>query len=177
MANFLTLMRILLIIPFAVCFFLPGDMARWGAVFIFVLAGVTDFFDGYIARKLNQMSALGAALDPIADKLLTGAALLLLAYAGLTPGWHMVASLAILLREILISGLREAVAGKAGVAFPVTQLAKWKTTFQFVALAILIAPLGGIIHFIGLALFWVAAVLTVWTGYGYVTTAVKALKS
>ncbi|MEE9330247.1 MAG: CDP-diacylglycerol--glycerol-3-phosphate 3-phosphatidyltransferase [Parvularculaceae bacterium] len=176
MANFLTLMRIVLILPFAACFFLQGDTARWLAFALFMLAGLTDFFDGYVARKFNQTSALGAALDPIADKLLTGAALLLLAYAGLTPGWHMAASVAILMREILISGLREAVAGQAGVAFPVTQLAKWKTTFQFIALAILIAPVTGLLHNVGLGLFWLAAILTVWTGFGYVTTALRALK-
>ena len=95
---------------------------------------------------------------------------------GLTPGWHMAASVAILMREILISGLREAVAGQAGVAFPVTQLAKWKTTFQFIALAILIAPVTGLLHNVGLGLFWLAAILTVWTGFGYVTTALRALK-
>ena len=86
MANFLTLMRIVLILPFAACFFLQGDTPRWLAFGLFMLAGITDFFDGYVARKLNQTSALGAALDPIADKLLTGAALLLLAYAGADPG-------------------------------------------------------------------------------------------
>ena len=172
--NLLTIGRIVLIVPFALLFFAGGPMARWAALALFILAAVTDWLDGYLARKLNQGSALGRMLDPIADKLLVATALLLLIATGDIAGWNIAAALAILLREVAVSGFREHL-GPLGVTVPVTQLAKWKTTAQLVALSLLIAPLssaptGGIIF------LWIAAILTLITGWGYLKATVVALK-
>lgn len=155
--------------------FIADDLARWGAFGLFVIAGITDFLDGYIARARNEISPLGTALDPIADKLLTAAALLLLIKAGIIIGPVVIAALIILLRELWVSGLREAMAqlGKE-VSLPVTRLAKWKTAFQFLALAALLAPLTRA-QDAGILLLWVAALLTLWTGAHYTRTALKYL--
>lgn len=174
MANYLTLTRMLLIVPIALLLIgAPGTGARWVAFGLFLLAGITDFFDGWLARKLDEVSALGAALDPIADKLLTAALLLLLAADGTIQGWHLLAALVILLREVLIVGLREALAG--AITLPVTFAAKVKTTVQFIALALLLAPVAGSRE-AGLAALWTAALLTVWTGAHYVTASVRHLQ-
>lgn len=180
MANFLTVCRILLIIPFSALLLMDAEAYRYWAAGLFLLAAITDFLDGYVARKFDQMSALGAALDPVADKLLTAAALLLLIGTGAIAGVHILAALTILLREVLVTGLREAVAGlpkEEGKGLAVTQLAKWKTTVQFISLLLIIAgTTGDQIHQIGIWLFWLAALLTVITGYGYVTTAISRLR-
>lgn len=174
MANALTLMRIFLIVPFAAAMFAPGDPAGWTALGLFVLAGLTDFLDGAVARSRNETSKLGAALDPVADKMLAAAALFLLVMQGTLYGLHILAGLVIILREIWVAGLREALSGRD--ILRVSPLAKAKTTLQFVGIALLLVPLGGTITGIGLIILWLAALLTLYTGFQYTRRAIAALK-
>lgn len=170
--NLLTAFRIAIVPLLVLVMFIPVNAARWFAVIIFTLAAITDFFDGYLARKHNVQSDLGTLLDPIADKFLVLASLLMLIAIGTLSGFNVVAAIIILGREILVSGLREFLAN-ASIKLPVTQLAKWKTTIQMVAIGFLIAgPAGStlipgsiIIGHVGL---WAAAIITVITGYQYV---------
>jgi cardiolipin synthase len=169
--NILTYIRILAVPLLAGCFYLEGEAANWLALAIFVLAAVTDFFDGYLARAWDQQSALGRMLDPIADKLLVSVVLLMLVYSGTISRWHVWAAIIILCREILVSGLREFLA-ELQVTVHVTQLAKIKTTGQMVALGFLLAGSAGDKIFpytsqLGLGLLWIAALLTIYTGYDY----------
>lgn len=174
--NLLTYGRIIAVPLVVLCFFLEGklqssDPARWSALVIFIIASVTDFFDGYLARAWQQSSAIGRMLDPIADKLLVASCLLLLAADGTIAGWTLWAAIIILCREILVSGLREYLA-ELKVSVPVTQLAKWKTTLQMVAIAFLLAGSAGDKVFpytseTGIVLLWLAAVITLYTGYDY----------
>lgn len=169
--NILTYIRILAVPAMAACFYLDGDIANWLALLIFILAAITDFFDGYLARIWHQQSALGRMLDPIADKLLISVALLMLAGNQIIWGWSLIAAIIILCREILVSGLREFLA-ELKVSVPVSQLAKWKTTVQMVAVGFLLAGSAGDKLFAyttltGLTLLWVAAVITLYTGYDY----------
>lgn len=170
--NALTLARIALVPLFVAAFFLPGDNGRWVVFFLFCIAGVTDAFDGMIARRLKAESTLGRMLDPIADKLIVSAALLMLASDQMLQGWtFLVPALVILCREILVSGLREFLA-EANVSLPVTRIAKLKTVMQVVAIAALIASsasermLPGVTAAALLGL-WAAAGLTFYTGYAY----------
>lgn len=154
-----------------------GDSGRWLAFWLFVAAAVTDWLDGYIARAWEQQSTLGRMLDPIADKLIVGAALMMLVHDNTIHGWDIWAAIIILCREILVSGLREFLAS-LNVQVHVTQLAKWKTGVQMVALAVLLAgPAGDKVvpgtTLAGLALLWLAAVLTLWTGYDYLKAGVR----
>ena len=176
--NVLTYARILAV-PALVAglYFLDGDLARWSAFALFVAACLTDWLDGYLARAWQQQSALGRMLDPIADKLLVGTTLLMLTHLNTISGFHVWAAVVILCREILVSGLREFLA-ELNVKVHVTQLAKWKTSVQMVALAVLLAgPAADKIvpgvTWSGLALLWVAALLTLWTGYDYLRAAVR----
>jgi CDP-diacylglycerol--glycerol-3-phosphate 3-phosphatidyltransferase len=180
MANLLTLFRILLILPFAAMFFLNASWALVAALAIFAVAAATDFIDGAVARARRETSALGAALDPLADKLLVAAALLLLVRNGVIRDADFVAALAILLREVLVGGLREAV-GKFGEALPVTPLAKWKTTAQLSAIGFFLAAApGGLIGQslapIASGVLWIAAALTILTGVDYSRKAVSVLR-
>ncbi len=188
--NLITISRILLVPVFALMFALPGAGARLVAFVIFCIAGASDALDGLAARKLNAGSDFGRMLDPIADKILVGVALMMLVAEGniqqfnldLTPGvglrslLKLVPALVILSREILVSGLREFLAG-AAVSVPVTRIAKTKTTIQMVAIgAMILDPLAwrwlpgnaaltySTIAYAGL---WLAAALTVGTGYAY----------
>jgi len=169
--NILTYARIAAVPGMVGCFFLKGDYSYWLALAIFVAAGITDFLDGYFARTLKQQSSLGRMLDPIADKLLVSAALLMLAANQTIAGWSLWAGVIILSREILVSGLREFLS-ELNVSLPVTQLAKWKTTAQMLAIGfLLVGPVADSIFswttLTGLALLWMAAVLTLYTGYDY----------
>jgi cardiolipin synthase len=169
--NLLTYARIIAVPAVVASFYIPGSAGPITALSIFVLAAITDFFDGYLARALHQQSALGRMLDPIADKLLVAAVLLVLVAEGTIGGWSLWAALIILMREILVSGLRESLA-EVRVSVPVTRLAKWKTTAQMVAIAfLLISPADeAIVPYtaeIGLTLLWIAAILTLYTGYDY----------
>ena len=118
--NLLTYGRILAIPALVACFFVTGDWGRWTAMWIFIAAGVSDFLDGYLARAWQQQSAIGRMLDPIADKLIVAAALLMLAADGTIAGWSLWAGVIILCREILVSGLREFL-GTLAVSVPVTR--------------------------------------------------------
>ena len=172
--NLLTLSRIAAIPLVVACFWLERDWAQWLSMMVFVAACVTDWFDGYFARRYHQISRFGRFLDPIADKLLVAAALVMLVNNGQLRGVHVLAALIILAREILVSGLREFLA-ELRVGVPVSQLAKWKTGTQMVAIAVLLlgdaAPL--FVQQIGLALIWIAAALTLVTGYDYLRTGLR----
>ena len=175
--NLLTYGRIAAVPLVAVCLYLDPLWLRWVALFVFISAGVSDFFDGYLARRWAQQSALGRMLDPIADKLLVGGTLLMLAAKGDIAGLSLWAALVILSREILVSGLREFLA-ELRVSVPVTRLAKWKTVAQLVAVGFLVAgPAGDQILPIttdtGLALLWASALLTLYTGYDYFRAGLK----
>ena len=179
--NVLTLSRIAaipLLIALAVLRHPVSDMASCA---VFSAAAITDYFDGRIARTRRQTSDLGRMLDPIADKLLVGAALMLLAGLGRLSAWGLYPAIVIMLREILVSGLREYLAGLR-VGLPVTGLAKWKTGFQMGALGTLLAgdETAGLLGLrilpvaaIGEAMLWVAAVLTLWTGWDYLTAGLR----
>lgn len=177
--NILTYARIAMVPVVVGCVVYDGDWARWWALAFFIIAGVTDFFDGYLARAWAQQSNLGRMLDPIADKLLVAAVLLALTRAGTIAGYSLWAALVILCREILVSGLREFLA-ELRVSVPVSQLAKWKTTIQMIALAFLLAgPAGdkvvtGVTE-VGIALLWAAAILTLYTGYDYFKAGIEHL--
>ena len=150
---------------------------RWVALALFIAAGVTDFFDGYLARMWGQQSSLGRMLDPIADKLLVAACLLMLAAGSTIRGWTLLAAVIILCREILVSGLHEYLA-ELRVSVPVTRLAKWKTTGQMVAIGFLIAGEAGdrVVPFvseIGILLLWFSALLTLYTGYDYMRAGLR----
>ena len=170
--NLLTYGR-LAAVPLVVAFlFWPAEFwARWTALAIYSAAAITDFFDGYLARAWSQQSSLGRMLDPIADKLLVAAVLLVLAADKTITGWSLWAAIVILCREILVSGLREYLA-ELRVPVPVSTVAKWKTTAQLVALGFLIAgPAGEAVLpmsiAIGIVLLWIAAILTLYTGWDY----------
>lgn len=169
--NLLTYGRILAVPALVGCFFLEGAPAHWLALGIFVTAGITDFLDGYLARAWEQQSSLGRMLDPIADKLLVSAALMMLAAQQTIAGWSLWAAIIILCREILVSGLREFLA-ELSVSVPVTRLAKYKTVVQMVAIGFLLAGPAGDQIFpwttsTGLILLWISALVTLYTGYDY----------
>ncbi len=175
--NLLTYGRIAAVPALVACFFLSGDIANWLAFTIFVFAAATDFLDGYLARAWAQQSSLGRMLDPIADKLLVAAALIMLAANQTIAGWSLWAGVIILSREILVSGLREYLA-ELDVSVPVTRLSKYKTTLQMIAIAFLLAgPAGdmlfGVTINIGLALLWISALLTLYTGYDYLRAGLR----
>lgn len=180
--NLLTYARIIAVPIIVLCFYVEGklessDTARWTAFWLFVAASFTDYLDGYLARIWNQTSNIGRMLDPIADKLLVAAVLLLLAADGTITDWSLWAAITILCREILVSGLREYLAALK-VSVPVTRIAKWKTTIQMVAIAFLLAGPAGdkILPYsteIGLGFLWVAAALTFYTGYDYFRAGLK----
>ena len=180
--NLLTIAR-MWAIPLVVIALYFGEnclMAAWISVVLFALAGITDYFDGYLARHLNQLSSFGRVLDPIADKLLVGAVIVMLAYTGKLDSFYcFVPAVIILCREILVSGLREFLA-EIQVGLPVTKLAKWKTTFQMIALPVLMVS-DKVLHcirldVIGAVALWFAALMTVITGYDYWKSGSKYLK-
>ena len=175
--NFVTGVRILLTPVIAFVIWQPQSafLAALG-LFLFIIASASDWLDGYLARQMNIVSPVGRMLDPIADKLLIACALLALAHVT-AAGWLcMVPATIILIREFIISGLREFLA-KRSFSAPVTILAKWKTTAQILALGFLIGAPGfpnfPFAHEIGLTLLWIAAGMTVQTGYGYVRGAIR----
>ena len=156
-----------------------GLWLRWVALAIFISAGVTDILDGYFARMWGQQSSLGRMLDPIADKLLVASCLLMLAAEKSIHGWSLLAAVIILCREILVSGLREYLA-ELRVGVPVTKLAKWKTLGQMVAVGFLIAGEAGVKVLpqtieIGVALLWLSALITLYTGWDYMRAGLRAM--
>ena len=179
--NILTLSRIVAIPLLVALVSVRVPAADLAACVVFSAAAVTDYFDGHFARSWRQQSDLGRMLDPIADKLLVGAALFMLAGEGALRGWTLYAGVVILLREILVSGLREYLA-EIRIGLPVTKLAKWKTGFQMGALGTLLAgdPSAGLLHMpwlpvtlIGSAMLWIAALLTLITGWDYLTAGLR----
>jgi cardiolipin synthase len=168
--NLLTLSRILVIPVVVATFYVSGDYARWFCCALFAAAGFTDWLDGHVARRWEQQSELGRFLDPIADKLLVSATLFMLTAMGRLPTQALLPALVILCREILVSGLREYLAGLR-VGMPVSRLAKWKTAIQMVAIGVLIVGDAGWrvlpVVAIGETLLWLAALLTLVTGYDY----------
>ncbi len=170
--NVLTYGRVAAVPIVVVCMFWPDEFwMRWVALGIFAVAAITDFFDGYLARVWSQQSTLGRMLDPIADKLLVAATLLMLVADRTINSWSIWAAIVILSREILVSGLREYLA-ELRVSVPVSTVAKWKTTLQLVAIGFLIVgPAGEHVLpgtvMIGLVLLWIAALLTLYTGWDY----------
>ena len=178
--NLLTLSRIAAIPLLVACVAARTPVGDLVAMLLFAAAGITDWLDGHLARARLQQSDLGRMLDPIADKLLVGATLMVLAGLGRLPNGALYPAIIILLREILVSGLREYLGG-IRISLPVTQLAKWKTGFQMGALGTLLAgdDVAMLLHIhlpvsaIGEAMLWVAAVLTVVTGWGYLQAGLR----
>jgi cardiolipin synthase (CMP-forming) len=182
--NLLTLSRILAV-PILV--FLLWKPSWWDYAITFVLyclVGITDYFDGYVARAQGTVSRVGQFLDPIADKIMVAAVIVMLIarpplHGGGVPliaDWHLIPALIILLREIIVSGLREFLASLR-ISVPVSALAKWKTTFQLVALGALIlsgaVPQWPWVHDVGIASLWAAAALTLVTGWDYLRVGLK----
>ena len=174
--NLLTIGRIWAIPLIVATFFFDGPVSAWIGVILFALAGITDYMDGYLARHLNQVSCFGRVLDPIADKLLVGAILLMLAYTERLEVFAIIPAVIIMCREILVSGLREFLR-EFNVGMPVTRLAKWKTGFQMTALSMML--LKGFWYWggIGEVLLWVAGVLTFITGYQYFQKSVDYIRN
>jgi cardiolipin synthase len=174
--NLLTLSRILVIPVVIASFYVPGDYARWFACALFSAAAVTDWLDGHVARRWQQQSEIGRFLDPIADKLLVSATLFMLTAFDRLSAQAVLPALVILCREILVSGLREYLAGLRA-SMPVSRLAKWKTVIQMVAIGILIVGDAGPallpVAAIGETLLWVAALLTLVTGYDYLVAGLR----
>ena len=175
--NLLTVSRIVAV-PLLVWFlWWPDWEAGYGIAFVlYCLMGITDYFDGYLARSSGAVSRLGIFLDPIADKIMVAAVILILVGTRDIAGIHVIAALVLLLREIAVSGLREFLA-QVQVSVPVSQLAKWKTTLQLVSLGGII--LGGSVpemvwvHTVGIVALWGAAVLTLLTGWDYLRVGLK----
>lgn len=179
--NILTILRIFAVALLVICFFFDGETARWWALGIYTAASITDFLDGYLARKWNMQSDLGRMLDPIADKLLVSIVILMLAVhpeSAINLGnYSIIPAVVILSREILLSGLREYLA-QLHVNVPVSNLAKWKTAVQMFSLGFLLAGTAGdkVLPYnteIGLTLLWIAAALTVYTAYDYLRVGIQ----
>jgi cardiolipin synthase len=185
--NLLTYARILAVPVLVACFYVEGNAARWVSFAVFMLATLSDFLDGYLARAWRQQSAIGRMLDPIADKVLVATALMLLVWEGTINSWSVLAAIVILTREISVSGLREFLA-ELSVPMPVSRLAKWKTTLQMIAIGILLIGKAGdealkvtfndsigVFTYIGLLLLWVSALITLYTGYDYFRAGIRHL--
>ena len=177
-SNILTLSRIIIIPIIVVCIYLKSPFYGWIAYVLFCLAGITDYFDGYFARMRNEISNLGTFLDPIADKLLVASVILILTSKKIITDWETIPALIILLREIVVSGLREFLAG-IKVSVPVSKISKFKTFLQLVALGILILIESGVsitpIIYLGKIALWSAGILTLYTGYDYLKSGLKHL--
>ncbi|AUM73134.1 CDP-diacylglycerol--glycerol-3-phosphate 3-phosphatidyltransferase [Paracoccus jeotgali] len=198
--NILTIMRLLAAPGVPVMFlYFHRPWADWAALTLFLLAAITDWFDGYLARAWNQQSHFGAAMDPIADKAMVVIALVVITgYSGMNP-WLILPATLILFREVFVSGLRESLGDRA-TQLAVTRVAKWKTTTQMVAISVLFLGTGlafvehgrpprvgetalpggttwaDLATFAGLVLIWLAAGLTAWTGWDYFRKAMPFLR-
>ena len=176
--NLLTLSRIGAIPLIIVTFYIEAPYGNWIGLGVLVYAGVTDFFDGYVARAMSQQSVLGKFLDPIADKLLVGALLVMLVAFERIPGMAVLPAVIILCREILVSGLREFLGG-VKISVPVSKLAQWKTTLQMFMLGfLLVGPVGPMFGplsttDVGVIGLWIAAILTLVTGYDYLRAGLR----
>ena len=168
--NLLTLSRIVVIPLLVGTFLLDKPLANWVAFTLFTAAGLTDFFDGYLARSWDQVTRFGRFLDPVADKIMVAAVLFMMVALDWITGWLVLAALVILIREILVSGLREFLA-EINIGVPVSRLAKWKTALQMIAVALLLLEDAGppalMVQDIATWGLWIAAGLTLITGYDY----------
>jgi len=183
--NILTLGRICAIPILIVTFHYEGNKFVWLSLAIYFLASVSDYLDGYIARKMNMQSNFGRLLDPIADKLIVSTVIILLVKNDIISGWHIIAAIVILCREILVSGLREFLAKTTESKedlLPVTYLSKIKTAIQMLALGFLIgAPAAAttILPYcqpIGIVMLWIASVITMYTGYQYLDKGLRIIE-
>lgn len=181
--NLLTLSRIFAVPLFVILMWNASWMGYTAAFLLYCLAGITDYIDGYLARAQGTVSKLGVFLDPVADKIMVAAVIVMLIHNDNIAGWHVIPALVIILREITVSGLREFLA-TARVSLPVSQLAKWKTTFQMVSLgALILAPASA--HWwpalpsqpVGIVTLWLAGVLTLVTGWDYLRIGLKHMTS
>jgi cardiolipin synthase len=165
--NIITIARILAILPIVALVMWGDTTARAVALVLYAIAAASDYVDGYLARAWDQYSDLGRMLDPIADKLLVGILMAALAWDGSLSAFDMVPVVAIYFREFFVSGLREFL-GNTAIVLPVSQLAKWKTTIQLVALALVLSE--GLVPGMGLVsdiVLWAAGIITLWTGWNY----------
>jgi len=187
--NILTLSRIIIIPILIASFYIEGRMYHWVAASLFLLASITDFFDGYLARIMKVQSSLGTFLDPIADKLLVAAAILMLVHFDDIGRYDIIPAITILCREILVSGLREFLA-QINVSIPVSRLAKFKTAVQMAAIFLLLLGVEGpsfaevelyteitLTELVGRTCLWIAAALTVITGYAYLKSGLKHMST
>jgi len=181
--NLLTLSRILAVPILVFLLWQPGRIEYAITFVLYCLVGITDYFDGYLARAQGTVSRLGQFLDPIADKIMVASVIVMLAARPASGAaepviadWHLIPALVILLREIIVSGLREFLAGLQ-ISVPVSKLAKWKTTLQLVALGALILagalPLWEWVRLVGVASLWAAAALTLVTGWDYLRVGIR----
>lgn len=177
--TYLTLLRIALIPLLAVVFYLPWEFSRIACTAIFLIAGITDWLDGYLARKLGLETAFGAFLDPVADKLMVAFVLVLVVQAEASP-WLAIPAAVIIGREITIASLREWMAEIGQRAkVKVSQLGKWKTTAQMVAVSFLLykEDLFGLpINELGYWLLYLSAILTLWSMVNYLIAAFSTLR-
>ncbi len=177
--NIMTMARIAIIPVMFICFLVENtgaESAIWLCFALYVIASITDFIDGWWARKYNQITAFGTFLDPISDKIFVGCLLIMLVGFGRLDGLAMIPALIIMVREFLVSGLREFL-GPHDIQLPVTKLAKWKTATQMISLGFLIiTPITPYTAEIGLSLLSIAAALTVITGWGYLRAGLDVMK-
>jgi len=169
-SNQLTMGRVLLIPVFMAAFYLPANISHLASGILFIIAALTDWLDGYLARSRGEETPFGRFLDPVADKLLVSAALVLLVSADMAPA---ILAVIIIGREIAIGALREWLAQRSTIVH-VSVLAKWKTAIQLIAISTLllhIEILGISLHEVGLILLWIASALTLWSGYEYIRDA------
>ncbi|QQR70011.1 MAG: CDP-diacylglycerol--glycerol-3-phosphate 3-phosphatidyltransferase [Alphaproteobacteria bacterium] len=178
--NLMTIARIVLILPVVVLMLIPQEWAAWAALVLFILAAITDWLDGYLARRSKQISLFGVCFDPIADKLLISAVLVVMLSTDRLTAWGFLPALLIMLREVAVSGLREFLA-MMGNTMPVIRLAKWKTATQMVALALLILSDPRVPNappaWPGDIALWLAAVLSLVSGWDYLRGAMPHLTS
>jgi cardiolipin synthase len=174
--NILTLSRILVVPALVGAFYLDRPLSNWVTAALFTAAGLTDYLDGYLARSWDQVTRLGRFLDPVADKVMVAAAIFMMTAFGPIAGWLVLPALIILCREILVSGLREFLAG-INVGMPVSRLAKWKTVLQMIAIGMLLWGEAGAPYIptiqIGTWSLWIAATLTLITGYDYLRAGLR----
>lgn len=174
--NFLTLSRILVIPVLVGAFYLERPLSNWVTAALFTAAGLTDYLDGYLARSWDQVTRFGRFLDPVADKVMVAAAIFMMVHLGPLTGWLVLPALVILCREIIVSGLREFLA-EINVSVPVSRLAKWKTALQMIALGLLLLGDAARPFFpalqIGTWALWIAALLTLVTGYDYLRAGLR----
>ncbi len=176
LANILTLARLVLLPPMIVLFFLPFSWAAWLCLILYIIGAATDWLDGWVARRFNQVSEFGALMDPITDKIFVITTLLMLVAVERIEHLWVLGVVIIIVREFAVSGIREYLGGK-DIKLPVTKLAKWKTALQMIATGILIVGpffTGG--QMLGQLLLAAASILTIVTGWGYLKTALDHLR-